>query len=533
MGAGHVGDNRFMSKSLVFVFRTDASLRIGSGHVMRCLTLADALKARGAQCLFVCREHPGNLIEQIRQRGFVVNGLPVGAEDVVLNDPANVAQPNYAAWLGADWATDAAQTKICAGETVVDWLIVDHYALDARWEQALRPMCRNLMVIDDLADRPHDCDVLLDQNFFLDGETRYNGLIPPSCTRLLGPQYALLRPEFAEARKRLKPRSGEVSRLFIFFGGSDPENVTGRVLETMSFPEFRHLEIDVVLGRSNPHRAEIEKQIATRPRSRLHIQVENMAELMAQADLALGAGGCTTWERLCLGLPSLVITVAENQVPFTKDLHQEGFLTWLGGGEAIGPDDIRSALVKLIEQNTGAHRQALRGKVLVRGNGTAQVANVLTQGVTPEHWRIREAVEGDSELYWSWVNDPVVRRNALWSEVIPWEEHQKWFHMKIHETTTTLLVMDSDVGPIGQVRFEECGQYFTIDYSLARQFRGLGLGAPLLAKAIEVWRNSHEGSLVGEVKTANNVSAKVFAEMGFTEASTPSPSGLRRFILDA
>ena len=515
------------------VFRTDASLQIGTGHVMRCLTLADALQAAGAHCLFICREHPGNLIAQIRQRGFAVNVLSAAAEEFSIAEIAVEAQTSHAKWLGADWATDAAQTKVGIGATAVDWLIVDHYAIDARWEQALRPLCRKMMVIDDLADRPHDCDVLLDQNFFLDCERRYNGLIPPSCTRLLGPQYALLRPEFAEARKRLKPRSGKVSRLFIFFGGSDPENVTGLVLETMSFPEFRHLEIDVVLGGSNPHRAEIEKQIATRPRSRLYIQVENMAELMAQADLALGAGGCTTWERLCLGLPSLVITVAENQVLFTKDLHQEGFLTWLGGGETIGPDDIRPALVKLIEQNIGVHRQALRGKVLVRGNGTAQVANVLTQGVPREHWRIREAVEGDSELYWHWVNDPVVRRNAFRSEVIPWEEHQKWFCIKNHETTTTLLVMDSDVGPIGQVRFEECGQHCTIDYSLARQFRGLGLGAPLLAKAIEVWRNSHEGSLVGEVKAANNVSAKVFVELGFTEASTPSPSELRRFILDA
>jgi UDP-2,4-diacetamido-2,4,6-trideoxy-beta-L-altropyranose hydrolase len=513
------------------IFRTDASLQIGTGHVMRCLTMADALQASGANCHFICREHPGNLIDQIRQRGYTVSALPAGSEDAVPNDPADVEQPGYAAWLGVDWATDAMQTKVAAGETEGDWLITDHYALDARWEQALRSICRNLMVIDDLANRPHDCDVLLDQNFFQDGGKRYNNLIPPSCTRLLGPQYALLRPEFSEARKQLKKKSGDIRFIFIFFGGSDSDNLTGRVLEAISSQELCHLEIDVVLGRNNPHRAEIEQQIAARPRSRLHIEVENMAELMAKADLALGAGGCTTWERLCLGLPSLVITVAENQVPFTRDLHQEGYLTWLGGLDVVSSDDIRQALVKTC-QDTGTYRQSLRGKSLVLGDGTAQVANVLTQGIPPEHWRIREASDGDSELYWHWVNDPLVRRNAFRSEYIPWEEHQEWFRRKIHETTTTLLVMDSDIGPIGQVRFEKCGQHFTIDYSIARQFRGLGLGGPMLVKAIGVWRKSHEGSLVGDVKAGNNVSANIFNRLGFVEAPILSSSRMRRFILN-
>jgi UDP-2,4-diacetamido-2,4,6-trideoxy-beta-L-altropyranose hydrolase len=145
-------------------FRTDASLKIGTGHVMRCLTLANALQATGAQCHFICCEHPGNLIAQIRQRGFAVSVLLAATKAHITDEQAVEQHSNYAAWLGAGWATDAAQTKVGFGATAVDWLIVDHYALDARWEQALRPLYRKLMVIDDLADWPHDCDLLLDQN---------------------------------------------------------------------------------------------------------------------------------------------------------------------------------------------------------------------------------------------------------------------------------------------------------------------------------------------------------------------------------
>jgi len=196
---------------LKILIRTDSSVQIGTGHVMRCLTLADELRERGAEIVFVCRDFAGNLC------GYTEGNL------------------KHAAWLGADWQTDARQVEeiIKDFNTHPDWLVVDHYALDERWERYLRSYVKKIMVIDDLADRPHDCDLLLDQNFYENLESRYDGLAPSGCKKLLGPKYALLRPEFREERKNLRKRDGYVKRIMIFFGGSDPTNETTKALEAV------------------------------------------------------------------------------------------------------------------------------------------------------------------------------------------------------------------------------------------------------------------------------------------------------------
>jgi UDP-2,4-diacetamido-2,4,6-trideoxy-beta-L-altropyranose hydrolase len=229
------------------IIRTDATLKIGSGHVMRCLTLAEALRDSGAEVRFVCREHSGNLIELIRETEFFVHELPV-SEDF---EPGGTSDSNsrseYASRLGASLEQDARETINVIQKNIPDWLIVDHYSLGQAWENRLRPHVHKIMVIDDLADRPHDCDLLLDQNYFQDDVTRYNGLVPPTCTKLFGPQFSLLRPEFAEARKHLKPHNGKVQRVFVFFGGTDSDNITGKALEALSFPELIHLKVDVVM----------------------------------------------------------------------------------------------------------------------------------------------------------------------------------------------------------------------------------------------------------------------------------------------
>ncbi len=286
------------------VFRTDASLQIGIGHVMRCLTLADALRASGAECSFICREHPGNLLEQIRQRGYAVLGLPASSADPIPRDLEEAAESNHSSWLGSDWATDAAQTRVGAGETAIDWLIVDHYAIDARWEQALRPICRKLMVIDDLADRPHDCDLLLDQNLGRD-VSDYRKLVPDDCTVLVGPRYALLRPEFAALRDYSMRRRAipQLKHLLITMGGVDQADATGLALEALKdcqLPGGSH--ITVVMGPHAPWLERVQLLAAQMPLSTdVKVNVHNMAQLMADSDLAIGAAGSTSWERCCLG----------------------------------------------------------------------------------------------------------------------------------------------------------------------------------------------------------------------------------------
>ena len=222
------------------VIRVDSSTRIGSGHLMRCRTLAEELKERGADVHFVCRRHSGNLNELLRDT-FSVYELPSPSIDT-----HNVADDDYAAWLGIIQEEDAADTIATLQGWRPDWLVVDHYSLDKRWETALRPYVRRIMVIDDLANRTHDCDLLLDQNFYLGMENRYNNLVPSHCQLLLGPKYALLRPEFRKARKTLRIRDGKVQRIFVFFGGTDPTNETTKVIQALKTLELEFI-VDVVL----------------------------------------------------------------------------------------------------------------------------------------------------------------------------------------------------------------------------------------------------------------------------------------------
>lgn len=223
------------------IIRTDASLTIGTGHVIRCLTLADALKKKGARIVFICREHQGHLCDLIEDRGFTVHRLPQPNIGFIAED-----EPAHAAWLGASWQEDAEQTRafiqaLDGGKP--QWLIVDHYSIDHRWESTLRPMVERIFVIDDLADRNHYCDLLLDQNLFPDMQSRYTARVPEGCPLMLGPDYALLQPIYAEQHDRIPPREGPVRRILISFGGADSDNLTGCALAAFISLERPDVEV--------------------------------------------------------------------------------------------------------------------------------------------------------------------------------------------------------------------------------------------------------------------------------------------------
>lgn len=305
------------SRPMSVAFRVDASLDIGTGHVMRCLTLADALTASGAECRFICREHPGHLIEHIRNKGYRVDALPVGASLLAMEGGTHPRDtPPHAHWLNCPWETDAADTRAILSQDEPDWLVVDHYALDARWEQALQGSYKKLLVIDDLADRPHACDLLLDQNPGREPGD-YEALVPAHCRRLIGPRYALLRPEFAALRdySLQRRRTPQLKHLLITMGGIDQPNATGKVLETLkTCPLPTDSQITVVMGASAPWLEQVRSVAATMPwTTTVRVNISNMAQVMADSDLAIGAAGGTSWERCCLGLPTLLIVLAENQ----------------------------------------------------------------------------------------------------------------------------------------------------------------------------------------------------------------------------
>ncbi|MEW5797257.1 MAG: UDP-2,4-diacetamido-2,4,6-trideoxy-beta-L-altropyranose hydrolase [Candidatus Zixiibacteriota bacterium] len=348
------------------VVRVDSSYQIGSGHLMRCLTLAELLRARGATVVFVCRELPGHVAALVKDRDFALAALPSPRDSVFSGEPRD----SYANWLGVDWQLDAAQTKAAVRQMAgsPDWLVVDHYALDSRWEELLAAEVGAVLVIDDLANRQHRCRVLLDHNLSPQGEARYLALVPNGCLLLCGPRYALLRPEFEVAAAKPRERDGTVKRLLIFFGGVDATGETLKACEAIAQCGRDDLQVDVVVGVANPRRKEIHEVCEGHPMLNFHGQVSNIAELMAAADLAIGAGGTTTWERAFLGLPSIVIPVAENQVPGTVAMAAAGAIWNLGFCGDVTVEKIVTALNHAFEHPEEVQHMARRSRQLFGEN---------------------------------------------------------------------------------------------------------------------------------------------------------------------
>jgi len=356
---------------LKIAFRVDSSSQIGTGHVVRCLTLADALREIGAECQFVCREHEGHLMDHIWDRGYAVCALPKTREEVSV-------EPDLAHshWLEVDWQTDAMQTCHGVGTEILDWIIVDHYALDHRWETALRSSCRRIMVIDDLADRQHDCDLLLDQNCG-SSAARYLGLVPRVCVQRHGPEFALLKPVYSELRAQMRARDGQVRRALIYFGGSAAiVNLLSMAVQAFQAAELAHIELDIIVGAAYVPGSSLEELVAQRGNAKIHRQLPDLANLMATADLAIGAGGATTWERCCLGLPSILVVCAINQAEIGKAIGK------LGAGVVVYPNAnlasiIREQIVVLTNDTEKYLQMSHRAAHICDGLGVSRVSKEI------------------------------------------------------------------------------------------------------------------------------------------------------------
>lgn len=324
---------------MIAVFRVDASTQIGSGHVMRCLTLAQRLnKEKQAEVYFVMRLLEGNLIKLVKDKGFTVLTLP--------ETPVNNDLQGYAKWLTVTQKQDAKGTIDAIKELQdIDLLIVDSYAINYIWENELRPYVKQIMVIDDLANRKHDCDVLLDQNYSENMEHKYDGLIPDNCKKYIGPKYVLLRDEFYKAKKYLRKRDGNIKNILVFFGGSDLTNETEKVIKAIELLNNPDITVNVVVGASNKNKEKLKKLCEKNPQFKFYCQVDNMAEFMNEADLAIGAGGTTTWERCFMELPTVVISIAENQHAGCAFIAKNtGIIYYLGKNNTVSIIDIKNAI---------------------------------------------------------------------------------------------------------------------------------------------------------------------------------------------
>jgi UDP-2,4-diacetamido-2,4,6-trideoxy-beta-L-altropyranose hydrolase len=356
------------------VFRVDASFQIGTGHVMRCLTLAEELKDRGHEVIFISRELKGHLCDLINQRGYQVFCLP--SENKTINN----CDIKHAQWLETSWEIDAQQTIEIIDKYIkcFDWLIIDHYALDHKWESQLKNYSKRIMVIDDLADRKHLCHILLDQNYYLNFEYRYKYLVPSNCKLLLGPKYALLRDEFIDLRKNLNnKKNDEIKNILVFFGGSDPTNETLKALYALNKLDYNKINVDVVVGVSNPHKDKIKDYCSRYPHINFHCGIDYMARLMKQADLSICAGGTTTWERYFMGLPAILISVAYNQIEICQALSRLGIDYYLGKSEEVDGKDIINAFHKFQSGDISLQNSSMKALKIVDGLGKYRVVNEL------------------------------------------------------------------------------------------------------------------------------------------------------------
>ena len=487
--------------------RADASVQIGTGHVMRCLTLAAELRRRGHDCGFICRNFPGHLGQVISDASFDLVLLPAPTQDFHCgsNDPA------HGAWAGMPWTTDAAQTLAAAED--IDWLVVDHYAFDARWEAAARSRWAKLMVIDDLADRSHIADLLVDQNL---GRCAmdYDDLLPKKTERLIGPSYALLRPEFAILREAALAgrveREDNVKTVLVSMGGVDRANATGAVLTALN--EQPELRVIVVMGANAPALDLIQAQAAAcSGRVEVIVNTPDMAGLMAKVDLAIGAAGGTSWERCTLGLPTLVAVLADNQTGAAVALSAAGAAIDIGSPQhSEFPTRILDALnsTRLSANLNALSRSAAS---ITDGRGVARVADALEYPLA-----LRCADMDDAEAIWNWRR--ALPASHFGAGPSPhFDDHLSWFSGALGDTRRRLYVAgDPSIAHL-RLDLEETG-CATVSIILAPEARGRGLGLRLLSLLSSAGRAEGLSSLTAKVHSENTASITLFRAAGYAEA---------------
>jgi UDP-2,4-diacetamido-2,4,6-trideoxy-beta-L-altropyranose hydrolase len=474
------------------LLRADANTRMGTGHVMRCLALGQAWQDAGGQTALAGAV--GGLAARLTAEGIA--NEPVGAEPGSPEDAARTA---------------AAARRLGAG-----WVVLDGYQFARTYQAALKDAGLRVLTLDDYGHAGHDrADVVLNQNLAAP-EDWYRDRGP--CTRLLlGPRYALLRREFWPLRRWDRPVADVARKVLVTLGGADPNNVSRRVLDSLALLDAGGLEAVVVAGASNSHAQELAAAAAASavPVRLLH-QVAGMAELVQWADVAVTAGGSTCWELAFLGLPALVLVVADNQRPVAEGLAAARAAVNLGWFADVTPRHIADELARLLGSAPLRAELSRRGQALVDGWGGARVVRHLHSAAIA----LRRARPDDCRLVWRWSNDPGVRAVSFCPEPIPWERHVEWFRARLADARSHFFIgTDGSGAPIGQVRCELTGDDAVLSVSLGAACRGRGHGWKLIWSASEeVFRTSRATCIHAYVKAGNGASVRAFLRAGYQHA---------------
>ena len=494
------------------LFRTDADKQIGTGHLMRCLALADRLHAEGDECTFLCRGAGlGALAQRITDAGHQLIALP---EAEVSGAGADLPVLSHALWLPGGWQSDLDACLAGLGDQpVADWLIVDHYALDRRWEAAMRHTAKRVMVIDDLADRQHDCDLLLDQNQVLGMDCRYDGRLPMACTKLLGPRYALLRSEFSHTVRVASDRAPtQVPRLLVMFGGADAQNLTLRTVEVLAKLAWRGA-IDVVAGPLYPELPSLREVLNALPNARLHAPATDIAALMRAADLSIGSPGVASWERCVCALPSLTIAQADNQEPIGEALAIAGAHWYLGRAETVLDADIEAALLAWERNSFACQAMSAVAASVCDGQGVFRVIRHLRE----LSFRFRPVTTDDALLLFSWRNDERTRQYFFNPRPIEFSRHLEWLSVTLNSSSSTLLLAERGGVPVACIRFDCREHRATVSIYIDPDLHGQGIGIAALSHAVRwLFENRPEVEIIeADVLAGNESSHRVFRGAGF------------------
>jgi UDP-2,4-diacetamido-2,4,6-trideoxy-beta-L-altropyranose hydrolase len=487
-------------------FRADSSEIIGTGHVMRDLALAEELAARGAKVRFICRHIEQPQIEAIRRYGFALDRLTTSnGASIVHRDPST--------WLGVPWRRDADEV-LAAAEAAggLDWMVADHYGLDQAWHSQVRAAGCRLAVIDDLADRNYDCDLLVDQSVASDPRVRYGTRVPHSALVLSGPRFALLRSEFRKASKFRSSKDGTVRHILVSYGGIDRTGETLKALSVLASLQSP-VSVDVVIGATNPRRDEIQDQTAALPFARLHIDTQHMAELALKADLAFGSAGGSALERCCLGLPSIITVSAANQMHGAQALGLAGAALVLGEASEVGVDQLRTALIGLMALPAEVRRMAKRATEICDGEGARRVVARMEALAI----QLRPARPADCAALLEWRNHEATRRYAADANEISAAVHDQWFSRCLNDPATALLIAEDGRGAVGVLRYDFKESIATVSVYLVPERHGQGAGSVLLRLG-EAWlaRNrSDVRRIEAEVLADNFPSMAAFGEAGY------------------
>ena len=526
-----------MNKNLII--RADANAQIGTGHIMRCIALAQAWQDRGGAVTFLSHCDSEILRQRIIDEGF--DFIPIEKPCPKPNDLSFTLK-----------MLSAISHKLSAASL---WLALDGYHFTPDYQKAIRENGYRSLVIDDMAHLDHyHADILLNQNI-------HASSLSYSCDRdtvkLLDCEYVLLRREFLKYRNLKREISDKAKKILVTMGGSDPDNVTLKVIRALSSLNEPDLEVKIIAGPANPNLAMLKKSlrhvypVESLPNGirspshrgeghstgapcsmRILQNVEDMPELMSWANIAISAGGSTCWELAFMGLPFLTITLADNQEGIAEGLGKADAAVDLGWYNNISIKQYAQALEEILQDKDKRSCLSEQVQKLINGKGGQKIISAMLAGQI----KLRRAQENDRELLWRWANDPEVRAVSFSYAPIPWEDHVSWFDSKVNSANCMMYIATIDDGiPLGQIRYDVKQENAVISISIDSKFRRKGYGAALIRETSQRLFNESNVRIVhAYAKPDNNMSASVFTKAGFKklELTTIHAQQATHFVLE-